>query len=166
MAKKSIEGQLDMFELFDSVEELEERIKGVSEPAEEETVVECVPETGKPVGAPEMQASATAEKRRIPRGSPVMQKTFVIEDAAATVAYLDYNMVYVAGWEDEPQLWQFEQSKGAVNFYMEQMERISEKEGVRMRQEQEPIREARVIKRAANMDMSQAHDKMDRGGMI
>lgn len=157
MAKKSIEGQLDMFELFDSVEELEERIKGVPEPAEEETVVECVPE---------MQASATAEKRRIPRGSPVMQKTFVIEDAAATVAYLDYNMVYVAGWEDEPQLWQFEQSKDAVNFYMEQMERISEKEGVRVRQEQEPIREARVIKRAANTDMSQEHDKMDRGGMI
>ena len=150
MAKKNIEGQLDMFELFDSVEELEERIKGVPEPAEEKLE----------------QEAPSNEEKRIPRGSPVMQKTFVIEDAAATVAYLDYNMVYVAGWEDEPQLWQFEQSKDAVNFYMEQMELISGKEGVRVRQEQEPIREARVIKRAANTDMRQAHDRMDRGGMI
>lgn len=31
MAKKSVEGQLDMFELFGSVEELEENVKGMSE---------------------------------------------------------------------------------------------------------------------------------------
>ena len=69
MAKKNIEGQLDMFELFDSVEELEERIKGVPEPAEEKLE----------------QEAPSNEEKRIPRGSPVMQKTFVIEDAAATV---------------------------------------------------------------------------------
>ena len=31
MAKKSVEGQIDLFELFGSVEELEEKVKGVPE---------------------------------------------------------------------------------------------------------------------------------------
>lgn len=123
MAKKSIEGQLDMFELFDSVEELEERIKGV----------------------PELQ-EASAENRWEPSGEPVMQKSFRRGDAAATVAYLDYNMVYVAGWEGEPMLWQFEQSKDAVGFYVEQLEAFAAEKQVRVSKEQEVLREARVIK--------------------
>lgn len=134
MAKKSIEGQLDMFELFDSVEELEERIKGVPEPREASAEEK----------EPEQEASA--ENRWVPSGEPVMQKSFRRGDAAATVAYLDYNMVYVAGWEGEPALWQFEQSKDAVGFYVEQLETFAAEKQVRVSKEREALREARVIK--------------------
>lgn len=128
MAKKGIEGQLDMFELFDSVEELEERIKGVPEPVENELAIE---------------RSAVWQ----PSGrKPVMQKTFLRGDMTATVAYLDYNMVYVAGWEDEPVLWQFEQSKDAVGFYVEQIEAFAAEKQVRVSKEQEALREVHTIK--------------------
>lgn len=123
MGKKSIEGQLDMFELFDSVEELEERIKGVP--------------------GQETESSAVWQ----PSGrKPVMQKTFRWGELSATVAYLDYNMVYVAGWEDEPQLWQFEQSKDAVGFYVERLEAFAAENGARLSEEQEALREAHIIK--------------------
>lgn len=110
-----------MFELFDSVEELEERIKGMS-------------------------------ARWQPSGEPVMQKSFLRGDATATVAYLDYNMVYVADWEDEPVLWQFAQSKAAVDFYMEQLAAFSDGKEVRVSEEREALREARVMKRTEEVE--------------
>lgn len=141
MAKKSIEGQLDMFELFDSVEELEERIKGVPEPVEDEAGQGALSREKEP--GQETESSAVWQ----PSGrKPVMQKTFRLGDMSATVAYLDYNMVYVAGWEDEPVLWQFEQSKDAVGFYVERLEAFAAENGVRVSEEQETLREARVIK--------------------
>lgn len=120
MAKKNIEGQLDMFELFDSVEELEEHIKGM----------------------PELT----------PEGKPVMQKSFARngQSAVATVAYLDYHMVYVADWGEEPVIWQFEQSKDAVDFYVEQIERFSSEEQVTMQKKQANLQKACVRKRTGD----------------
>ncbi|MBP3488415.1 MAG: hypothetical protein J6K53_08455 [Roseburia sp.] len=152
MGKKSIEGQLDMFELFDSVEELEERIKGVPESVEDEAGQEA-PLLGHELGQeallkedkPEQETESAAVWQPSGR-KPVMQKTFRRGELSATVAYLDYNMVYVAGWEDEPQLWQFEQSKDAVGFYVERLEAFAAENGARLSEEQEALREARMIK--------------------
>lgn len=122
MAKKSIEGQLDMFELFDSVEQLEERIKGVPE-------------------------KEIPEEMRLP-GKPVMQKSFRRngQTTVATVAYLDYNMVYVADWNKAPVLWQFEQSKDAVDFYVNWMECFSSEKQVMVQEKQEVLQRACVRK--------------------
>lgn len=149
MAKKSIEGQLDMFELFDSVEELEERIKGVPEPVGEEPEPEAPlkeKETGQEALPKEPEAEAEGSVVWQPSGrKPVMQKTFLRGDMTATVAYLDYNMIYVSDWESEPILRQFEQSKDAVGFYVEQLEAFAAEKQVRVSEEQEALREAHMI---------------------
>lgn len=96
MAKKQIEGQMDLFELFDSVEEFEENIKSTP------------------------QTKGVLMKT----STPVMKKGFydTARNMRAVVAYMDYNLVYIKGWEDDPVMYQFEQSKDAVNFYLAQIE--------------------------------------------
>ena len=106
MAKKQIEGQMDLFELFDSVEEFEEKIKGVPQP---------------PALVSKTDTSGVVGKT----GTPVMKKGFydTEQNMSAVVAYLDYNQVYVKGWGNaEPVIYQFEQSKEAVDFYLKQLE--------------------------------------------
>ena len=94
MAKKSIDGQMDMFELFSSVEELEQKVKGVHE---EETV---------------------------------MRRCFSRSDDGeeAVLAYMDYNKVYLRDWKKKPEIHQFDSAKEAVDFYVEQMERLRKEE--------------------------------------
>jgi len=117
MAKKSVEGQMDLFELFGSVEELEEKVKGV----------------------PELE--------KLPPTAPVMQRCFCSsgQNNTAVVAYLDYNMVYLKDWEDDPVIYQFEHSKDAVDFYVKQMERFLSDKKVKIQKEQEPLVEASII---------------------
>ena len=74
----------------------------------------------------------------------VMQKTFRNRTTGKTavIAYLDYNKVYQKIWENEPLIYQFEQSKDAVDYYVSQMERFSEDKQIEIAEEQEPIMEA------------------------
>lgn len=118
MAKKSVEGQMDLFELFGSVEELEEKVKSV-------------PET-----FPIQQPTA-----------PVMQRCFCSngQKSTAVVAYLDYHMVYLKEWEKAPVIYQFEDSKAAVDFYVKQLGRFLSDKTVKLQKEQEPLTEAPVI---------------------
>ena len=98
MVKKQIEGQIDLFELFDSVEEFEEKIKRVPQP----------------------------RGVLMKTGMPVMKKGFydAARDESVVIAYLDYNKVYLKEWERPPVVYQFEQSKDAVNYYVELIERF------------------------------------------
>lgn len=67
MAGKNVEGQLELFSLFDSVEELEQKIKGA--------------------GLKEVQGEPVMEQCYRHRDT----------GETAVAAYLDYNRVYVAG---------------------------------------------------------------------
>lgn len=118
MAGKNVKGQLDMFELFGSVEELEENVKGTPE---------LLPE------AP---------------GHPVMLRCFTSKEKenTAVVAYLDYNRVYIKDWDREPVIYQFESSKEAVDFYVDRMERYQSGKQVRIKKEAEALKRASVIK--------------------
>lgn len=111
MAKKNIAGQMELFELFGSVEELEEKVKGV------------------------------------PPTAPVMQRCFCSSEKSSTavIAYLDYNMVYLKDWENEPVIYQFEHAKDAVDFYVKQMEEFLRDKRVTVQKEQEPLMEASIV---------------------
>lgn len=121
MAKKQVEGQMDLFELFDSVEEFEEKIKGAPQP---------------PALVSKSGTSGVVSKT----GTPVMKKGFydTEQNMSAVIAYLDYNQVYVKGWGNaEPVIYQFEQSKEAVDFYLMQLEFFL-KDRRKLRVEEEP----------------------------
>ncbi len=143
MAKKSVEGQLDLFELFSSVEELEESVKGVPEP-EEELEVEAEPEAGDAA----KRDVTSAEQRIQAEGTPVMQRSFrnVETEESAVVAYLNYNMVYLKDWQGDPIIYSFDSSKDAVDFYVGQMERLSGNKKVEIQKEQCPLEQAVVQK--------------------
>lgn len=135
MARKSIEGQIDMFELFGSVEELEENVKGVPE------LYDLPKEQA-------VQEAPAAMEMWQPSAAPVMQRSFRSDEkkSTAVVAYLDYNMVYLQDWEKKPVIYQFEHARDAVNFYVSQMERfLCDKTG-KVQKEQEALQEASVIK--------------------
>ena len=143
MAKKSVEGQLDLFELFSSVEELEESVTGVPEP-EEELEVEAEPEAGDAA----KRDVTSAEQRIQAEGTPVMQRSFrnVETEESAVVAYLNYNMVYLKDWQGDPIIYSFDSSKDAVDFYVGQMERLSGNKKVEIQKEQCPLEQAVVQK--------------------
>lgn len=143
MAKKSVEGQLDLFELFSSVEELEESVKGVPEP-EEELEVEAEPEAGDAA----KRDVTSAEQRIQAEGTPVMQRSFrnVETEESVVVAYLNYNMVYLKDWQGDPIIYSFDSSKDAVDFYVGQMERLSGNKKVEIQKEQCPLEQAVVQK--------------------
>lgn len=136
MAKKSVEGQMDLFELFGSVEELEENVKGVPELSEEEVQSELV--------ANEKISSATMKSEN---QQAVMQKTFRnrVTKQTAVIAYLDYNKVYQKLWDEEPIIYQFEQSKTAVDYYVGLIEQLFEDEQSEVLKEQEKLQEAKLL---------------------
>lgn len=138
MAKKSVEGQMDLFELFGSVEELEEKVKGVPElPEDKETNIAGT------------ESEVTADVKTTKRSSDevVMQKTFLSSTTkqTAVIAYLNYNKVYQKIWEGEPIIYQFEQSKDAVDYYVSQIAQFSEDKQIEVLKEQEALKEATVI---------------------
>lgn len=122
MAKKSVEGQMDLFELFSSVEELEEKVKGVPE----EAILEV----------------ADVSKQQV-----AMQKTFRNCETGeiAVIAYLNYNKVYQKLWNEAPIIYQFEKSKDAVDYYVSLMEQFSENRQMEVQKEQATLMEASVI---------------------
>lgn len=136
MAKKSVEGQMDLFELFGSVEELEENVKGVPELAEEEVQSELVTN--------EKLSSVTMKLGNQPA---VMQKTFRnrVTKQTAVIAYLNYNKVYRKIWDEEPVIYQFEQSKAAVDYYVELIGQLFEDEHSEVLKEQEKLQEAKLL---------------------
>lgn len=118
---------MDLFELFGSVEELEENVKGVPELPEEEL--------------------ATVKTAKLGNEQAVMQKTFCnkVTRQTAVIAYLNYSKVYQKIWDDEPVIYLFENSKDAVDYYVSQMAQFSEDKQVEVLKEQEALMEARLI---------------------
>lgn len=138
MAKKSVEGQMDLFELFGSVEELEEKVKGVPE----------LPEDKEPnIAGTESEVTADVKTTKRSSDEVVMQKTFLSSTTkqTAVIAYLNYNKVYQKIWEGEPIIYQFEQSKDAVDYYVSQIAQFSEDKQIEVLKEQEALKEATVI---------------------
>ena len=142
---------MDLFELFGSVEELEEKVKGVPEVPEEapepQTEQDTQPHTVGKTEQVDETKTVTVEGIKSSACQVVMQKTFRNRTTGKTavIAYLDYNKIYQKIWEEEPLIYQFEQSKDAVDYYVSQMKRFSEDKQIEIVKEQAPIMEALSI---------------------
>lgn len=165
MARRSMAGQLNMFDFWDNLvqpedggqvqmvslipeeEPKQERAEEVDEEAaQEEPVTQkaVLPEaeTFETVDAGSAEAvSAGAERPRekepvaqkalSPESAPVMQKQVLNPDGSikAEVAFYNYNKVCVKR-ENEPEEWrEFDNSKEAVEYYMEEMLKLQPENG-------------------------------------
>lgn len=132
MAKKNIEGQLDMFNLFGSVEELEKNVKGV-------------PDIPEPELESERDVVAEVIGSEVP-DTPVMGRYFSHKEhqGLASIVYLDYHKVYVKLWEQEPVIYQFASTNEAVDYYVKQLEMFRGDKKVKLAKETEALQEAPV----------------------
>ena len=119
-------------------------LKRMEDASEEEATLPANPTTAKAEAQPgkekteEIPAKPKTSKKRQEGGAgykltfrdknrPVMYRCFSLsgDKADATVAYLDYNRVYVKEPGTAAQSYQFEDSKSAVNYYMDAIQRLS-----------------------------------------
>ena len=116
MAGKNVEGQLELFSLFDSVEELEQKIKGA--------------------GLKEVQGEPVMEQCYRHRDT----------GETAVAAYLDYNRVYVADWGRKPLLYQFDSTKEAVGYYADWLDRHASDEAAVAAELPEALQKAAAVR--------------------
>ena len=121
--KESIEGQIDIFEAMNRAAEAVDRM------VEEEQQ--------------QKKGNKETPLQRI-EGSDMrtsMQKTFENREDGdfATVAYVDYHMVYWKDWNAPAALRKFDTSGEAVNFYFEKLSQLRSKEFAEPAEEHEPL---------------------------
>ena len=129
MARRSMAGQLNMFDFWDNLVQPEDggQVQMVSLIPEEEPKQERAEEVDEEAA----QEEPVAQKALSPESAPVMQKQVLNPDGSikAEVAFYNYNKVCVKR-ENEPEEWrEFDNSKEAVEYYMEEMLKLQPENG-------------------------------------
>lgn len=149
MARKSLVGQLNMFDFYNvdgptgEVEmvslmpEVEEEAPVVEEIPQVEDVpqtvetsqVEAVEETKETIEAKE--TSVVVKKPRVEKTSstlekPAMSRTYNKDGQTIEIAYINYNKVRITKGKAEPEVFVFGSSKEAVDFYVEKMQELED----------------------------------------
>lgn len=129
MARRSMAGQLNMFDFWDNLVQPEDggQVQMVSLIPEEEPKQE----RAEVVDEETAQEEPVAQKALSPESAPVMQKQVLNPDGSikAEVAFYNYNKVCVKR-ENEPEEWrEFDNSKEAVEYYMEEMLKLQPENG-------------------------------------
>lgn len=129
MARRSMAGQLNMFDFWDNLVQPEDggQVQMVSLIPEEEPKQERAEEVDEETA----QEEPVAQKAVLPEAAPVMQKQVLNPDGSikAEVAFYNYNKVCVKR-ENEPEEWrEFDNSKEAVEYYMEEMLKLQPENG-------------------------------------
>ena len=145
MARRGLTGQLNMFDLFQSLEDgAPGEVEMVSlvpeyeeEPEEEEvpTVIEIseVEDIPKEEEIQEMEELPKMEEPQVAEVVPVaekvaMSRSYVIDGEKIEIAYINYNKVRITKGMDAPLIKEFASSKDAVDYYVEQMQEYEEDE--------------------------------------
>ncbi len=178
MSKRGLTGQLNMFDLIKSMENLPmgeiEMVSLMPEDEEPEVVQAKTLEQTEPVAQPEPEVQEetevqgetreqTEKKPRAPRKSakkavqetivtetveeekeekiekeeekasysvdkPSMCRTYETDTGNIEIAYINYNKVRITITGQEPQLYSFESSKDAVDFYVSKMHELEPEE--------------------------------------
>ena len=132
MARRGLTGQLNMFDLFNSMQEPGEveMVSLVPEYEDEpESVVESVVEP-EPVIEPVVEPEPVVEELQLNETtqilksdeSVVMSRSYKKDGKKIEIAYLNYNKVRVQIGADEPEIKTFTTSKEAVDYYVEVMQ--------------------------------------------
>lgn len=129
MARRSMAGQLNMFDFWDNLVQPEDggQVQMVSLIPEEEPKQERAEEVDEEAA----QEEPVTQKAVLPETAPVMQKQVLNPDGSikAEVAFYNYNKVCVKR-ENEPEEWrEFDNSKEAVEYYMEEMLKLQPENG-------------------------------------
>lgn len=129
MARRSMAGQLNMFDFWDNLVQPEDggQVQMVSLIPEEEPKQERAEEVDEETA----QEEPVTQKAVLPETAPVMQKQVLNPDGSikAEVAFYNYNKVCVKR-ENEPEEWrEFDNSKEAVEYYMEEMLKLQPENG-------------------------------------
>lgn len=148
MARKGLTGQLNMFDLFKSMEDIpmgevqmvslmpEDEPK-VVEPEVVETpeVVEELQEVEVPVVIEEPKKPRTPRpvvvaKKVTSSGNdkPAMCRQYVIDGKQLEIAYINYNKVRITKEGQEPEVREFDTSKDAVDYYVQKMQELEPEE--------------------------------------
>lgn len=137
MARRSMAGQLNMFDFWDNLVQPEDgaQVQMVSLIPEEEPKQECADEVDEAeiveadfkqeeaVPEKNAQEEPVAQKATLPEAAPVMRKQVLNPDGSikAEVAYYNYNKVCVKRENETAECREFDNSKEAVDYYIEEM---------------------------------------------
>lgn len=143
----SVEGQMDIFEAMNraaaAVElmEAEERNKKKKKPAISAGADKKAEKEKSERVAGRTTIKLAKDKIAADDMKASMQRSFVnpLDDDFATVAYIDYYKVYYRLWNSPAVMKRFDDSKSAVLYYLEQLRRIRELEGIEETTEHEPF---------------------------
>lgn len=151
MARRGLTGQLNMFDFFSSLEEgTSGDVEMVSlmpnfndEPelpehkiSEPEVVKREMVETVEPISefVEAIEPETISVKEVVEKESTqdqekaVMSRTYEREGEKIEIAYLNYNKVRITSGNNEPEIIVFETSKEAVDYYVEQMQKLESEE--------------------------------------
>lgn len=136
--KSSVKGQLDIFAAMNRAAEAVDKMveDEKTKKVDMKSSKQYESEKGKQldvINAVDMHAS--------------LQKTFINRnnDDFAMVAYIDYNMVYLKNWNVAASLRCFDTSKEAVNYYMDQLERLCKCDLAELVEENEPFLDMKYV---------------------
>lgn len=132
MARRGMTGQLNMFDLFQSLEspgevEMVSLVPDFDEEPEVETTPEA--ETISEVEAtleieitPEVEEVASMHVETSGSEKVAMSRCYVIDNENIEIAYINYNKVRITRGNHAPIVKEFASSKEAVDYYVEQMQ--------------------------------------------
>lgn len=120
MARRSVTGQLNMFDFFSSGDAGEVEMVSLMPSFEAESIVEPEPE---PVIEPEpfIEHETIIEPEK-----PVMSRVYELNGEKVEIAYINYNKVRVTKGNEAPKFHEFSNSKEAVDFYVAYMQELEQ----------------------------------------
>ena len=132
MARRSVTGQLNMFDFFSSGDAGEVEMVSLMPSFEAEPIVEPEPEPVvelEPVVEPEpvIEPEPFIEHETIIEPEkPVMSRVYELNGEKVEVAYINYNKVRVTKGNEAPKFHEFSNSKEAVDFYVGYMQELEQ----------------------------------------
>ena len=150
--KNSVEGQLDIFEAMNRAAAAVDRmvVEDQKRNKEKKTNKAVKQELEFTMEESIDPGDVATKQVEIIRGATMhasLLKTFInaLTDDFATVAYIDYNMVYFKDWNAPASLHRFDTSKEAVDYYMEQLGRIQASKDAKLTEENEPFLDVKYV---------------------
>lgn len=149
--RNRVEGQIDLFEAMNRAAEAVDRMV-----QEEKSGRSRKKSSNQTSSLPRkdtenaMQPKQPGQAEKIIRGCDMracLQRTFLNpgDGDFATVAYMDYHMVYTKEWNSPVSLRKFDNSKEAVDYYIKQLEKIRQVSGIEPTQEHEPFADVKYV---------------------
>ncbi|MGN0341323.1 MAG: hypothetical protein ACI4DO_00860 [Roseburia sp.] len=137
----SVEGQMDIFEAMNRAAEAVDRMVEQEHRTKQGKNVKAAPSKPESKEVEPPVQSGKVKRMEGNRMHASMQRTFIntSDDDFATVAYIDYNMVYWKDWNAPASLRCFKTAKEAVDFYVEKLTGFQENLYASPAKEHEPF---------------------------